>query len=304
MTEVSSTRLYLGNLPRHATKSDVEAHFATHGTGEITEVKLMNGFGFIEYKDAMDARDVVPAFHGSDFMGERLTVQFARGTRHREGGMGHERAPPRPRRTPHRMQITGLPNDTSWQDLKDFARQSSLDVVYSETGRDSNGRGFVEFETAADLRTAIEKLDGREFKGSRVQCLVDTQPDMPPRDRARSRSPGRRPYPPPAYDNYDRRGGPHRGYRLRAIDRPLDDRWRTTRRLEDAMKSLTDGITRHLPTLTRMVADLRMIDLQGTFLQGSRHTPEREGMRVTTIVAGATDYLAPMPRPGMAGHIA
>jgi hypothetical protein len=43
-----------------ATKADVEAHFQTHGTGEITEIKLMNGFGFIEYKDAMDARDVVP----------------------------------------------------------------------------------------------------------------------------------------------------------------------------------------------------------------------------------------------------
>jgi hypothetical protein len=43
-----------------ATKADVEAHFNTHGTGEITEIKLMNGFGFIEYKDAMDARDVVP----------------------------------------------------------------------------------------------------------------------------------------------------------------------------------------------------------------------------------------------------
>jgi hypothetical protein len=148
-----------------ATKADVEAHFATHGTGEITEIKLMNGFGFIEYKDAMDARDVVPGEltrsrhaadtglsltllsqlsvrcgpssmdkaislnqlfllandklkDGSDFMGERLTVQFARGNRHREGGgFNHERAgaAPRPRRTPHRMQITGLPNDTSWQ---------------------------------------------------------------------------------------------------------------------------------------------------------------------------------------------
>ena len=43
-----------------ATKADVEAHFQTHGTGEITEIKLMNGFGFIEYKDAMDARDIVP----------------------------------------------------------------------------------------------------------------------------------------------------------------------------------------------------------------------------------------------------
>ncbi|KAK4111312.1 hypothetical protein N656DRAFT_846098 [Canariomyces notabilis] len=212
MTEVSSTRLYLGNLPKNATKADVEAHFATHGTGEITEIKLMNGFGFIEYKDAMDARDVVPAFHGSDFMGERLTVQFARGTRHREGGSGynHERnSAPRPRRTPHRMQITGLPNDTSWQDLKDFARQSGLDVVYSETNRNSNGEGFVEFETAADLRTAVEKLDGREFKNSRVTCVANTQPDFPRGDRARSRSP-RRPYPPPV-DDYDRRGPP-RGY--------------------------------------------------------------------------------------------
>jgi hypothetical protein len=53
---------------------------------------------------------------GSDFMGERLTVQFARGNRHREAGFaGHERPQPRPRRTPYRMNITGLPNDTSWQ---------------------------------------------------------------------------------------------------------------------------------------------------------------------------------------------
>ena len=43
-----------------ATKADVEAHFQKHGTGEIVEIKLMNGFGFIEYKDSMDARDVVP----------------------------------------------------------------------------------------------------------------------------------------------------------------------------------------------------------------------------------------------------
>ncbi|RBQ78830.1 hypothetical protein VDGD_10099 [Verticillium dahliae] len=117
------------------------------------------------------------------------------------------------------MQITGLPTDTSWQDLKDFARQSSLDVVYSETGRDGNGRGFVEFETAADLRTAVEKLDGREFKGKPVNCVADTQPDIPPRDnRGRSRSPnGRRPPPPPPVDDYDRRGPPRgyspRGYR-------------------------------------------------------------------------------------------
>ncbi|KAH0533908.1 hypothetical protein FGG08_007470 [Glutinoglossum americanum] len=209
------------------TKKDVEEHFKKHGAGEITEVKLMSGFGFIEYKDSLDAMDVVPgmiphsiparetissaklttssiAFHGSDFMGERLTVQFARGPRHRDAFTNPDRSIPRPRRTPHRMQITGLPSDTSWQvryllliwtldhflwgiypwelqkgyrdtlDLKDFARQSNLDVVYSEIGRDRDGKGFVEFETAPDLRTAVEKLDHLEFKGSRVTCVADS----------------------------------------------------------------------------------------------------------------------------------
>lgn len=42
------------------TKQDIEEHFSTHGTGKITEIKLMNGFGFIEYEDALDAKDVVP----------------------------------------------------------------------------------------------------------------------------------------------------------------------------------------------------------------------------------------------------
>lgn len=238
MTEVSSTRLYLGNLPRNATKADVEAHFQTHGTGEITEIKLMNGFGFIEYKDAMDARDVVPAFHGSDFMGERLIVQFARGSRRNETFVPHERVAPRPRRTPYRMRISGLPVETSWQDLKDFARQSGLDVVYSEVGRERDGTGFVEYETQKDLETAVEKLDTREFKGQAVRCVheVSSPPPPPPfkprhpypgppqddrgRDRYRSRSPtGRRGgYPPGPYDDYYDRRGPPRGYSPRRDD--------------------------------------------------------------------------------------
>ncbi|KAF2718863.1 hypothetical protein K431DRAFT_340453 [Polychaeton citri CBS 116435] len=220
MADVSNTRLYLGNLPRDATKADVENHFNTHGTGEITEIKLMNGFGFIEYKDAMDARDVVPAFHGSDFMGSRLVVQFARGSNRPRDGFDHPpRQAPRPRRTIHRMTITNLPVETSWQDLKDFARQSGTDVVYSEVNRDrdanGSGKGYVEYETAADLTSAVEKLDNHEFKGSNVRCISDPQTEIPrPREtRYRSRSPGYRGrgYGPPPVDDYDRRPPP-RGY--------------------------------------------------------------------------------------------
>ena len=73
---VSPTRFYLGNLPRETTKRDIEKHFA--GTGAIKEIKLLQGFGFMEYKFASDARRVPALYHGSYLMGERLTVQFAR----------------------------------------------------------------------------------------------------------------------------------------------------------------------------------------------------------------------------------
>lgn len=46
--------------------------------------------------------------------GSRLTVQFARGSRQRDFP-APDRTQPRPRRTAYRMQITGLPGETSWQ---------------------------------------------------------------------------------------------------------------------------------------------------------------------------------------------
>ncbi|KAA6406367.1 MAG: pre-mrna splicing factor [Lasallia pustulata] len=239
--EVSSTRLYLGNLPREVTKEDIQKHFGTHGTGTITEIKLMTGFGFLEYEDPMDARDVVPAYRtsyitsprallhinywwidGTMLNGSRLTVQFARGSRQRDTFTAPDRTHPRPRRTAHRMQITGLPGETSWQDLKDFARRSGLDVVFSEVGRDRDGKGFVEFETDTDLKTAVEKLDNTDFKGTNVHCYADTQDEVP-RDRYRSRSPLPRRngggYGAPADDYYGRRGPPpDRGYGERRDD--------------------------------------------------------------------------------------
>lgn len=32
---------------------------------------------------------------------------------------------------------------------------------------------FVEYETAGDLKNAVEKIDGREFKGETVRCVED-----------------------------------------------------------------------------------------------------------------------------------
>ncbi|EPS37603.1 hypothetical protein H072_8704 [Dactylellina haptotyla CBS 200.50] len=101
--------------PGQATKKDVEDFFVKHGHGSIQEIKLMNGFGFIEYSSPADARDIVP----------------------------------------------------------NFARKSGVDVVFSEVSRNRDGSGIVEFETADDLRIAINKLDNYDFKGGRVSCTSD-----------------------------------------------------------------------------------------------------------------------------------
>ena len=68
-------------------------------------------------------------------MGERLTVQFARGTRNRDTFANTERTAPRPRRTPHRMQISGLPGETSWQVCSPVPSSGFLDLksCYLET---------------------------------------------------------------------------------------------------------------------------------------------------------------------------
>jgi len=61
--------------------------------------------------------DIYHWLDGSEFMGERLVVQFARGGQRPRDDFGHQapRMAPRPRRTVHRMTITQLPSDTSWQ---------------------------------------------------------------------------------------------------------------------------------------------------------------------------------------------
>ena len=34
---------------------------------------------------------------------------------------------------------------------------------------------FVEFETAGDLKIAVDKLDNQDFKGASVRCLADVR---------------------------------------------------------------------------------------------------------------------------------
>ena len=109
---------------------------------------------------------------------------------------------------------------------------------------------FVEFENSTDLKTAVDKLDGREFKSATVHCTQDVSAGIPirikseadllmqfypqiqderPSDKAyRQRSPPRsgRYGAPGADDFYDRRGPQPRPYSPRGYNRERSPRGR------------------------------------------------------------------------------
>ncbi|CAJ0648838.1 13544_t:CDS:2 [Entrophospora sp. SA101] len=130
-----ATRVYIGRLARDARERDVEKLFRGYGT--IKEIKLMNGFGFVEFRDHRDADDVVYSFNGKSFMGEkgerrRRERDDRRGDRDDRRDRDRDRDDRRrddrgdrdrgrfapPQRNPHyRLIVENLSSSCSWQIL-------------------------------------------------------------------------------------------------------------------------------------------------------------------------------------------
>lgn len=89
-----SNRLYVGNLPFHATEDLISAKFAA--CGEVREVALMldrmtgrsRGFCFVEMATQEGAEKALAELNGQDFEGRALRVDVAQDRGSRGGGGG------------------------------------------------------------------------------------------------------------------------------------------------------------------------------------------------------------------------
>jgi len=210
-----SCRLYAGGISHRARERDVEKLFSKFG--RIRDVSLKNGFAFVEFDDDRDADDAVYDLNRTTFMGERISVEFARGTPHgrdkdRFGGgrYGRDRTPPRggrgerrpswmdkygaPERTDYKLIVENLSSRVSWQDLKDYMRQAG-EVCYADAHKNHKGEGVVEFANQEDLRNAMDKLDGTELNGRKIKLIESKRrrrrSKSASRSKSRSRSPKR-----------------------------------------------------------------------------------------------------------------
>ncbi|KAJ2152799.1 hypothetical protein IW139_005981, partial [Coemansia sp. RSA 353] len=131
------SRLYVGRLPRDVRERDLERLFK--GYGQIRDICLRPGFGFIEFREKRDAEDVMHDFNNREFMGERLLIEPARMDRRRErdgrdgrdgrrddrdgrrddrdgrDGRDGRRGMAGPQRTPFRILVENLSSSVSWQ---------------------------------------------------------------------------------------------------------------------------------------------------------------------------------------------
>jgi len=179
-------KIYIGKLPKDCRESEIEKKFGTYG--RIRDVLLKYGYGFIEYDDARDAEDAVYEMDGRSFLGERIIVELARGTRReRSADRRHGRRAPwldkygAPERTKYRVTVENLSTRVSWQDLKDLMRRTA-EVCYADAHKEKRNVGIIEFGSRRDLEKALEKYDGYEMNGRKIKLIDETR-----RSRSRSR---------------------------------------------------------------------------------------------------------------------
>lgn len=192
------SRVYVGGLPYGTTERDLERFF--RGYGRMRDVLIKNGYGFVEFDDYRDADDAVYELNGKKLLGERVTVERARGTPRgrdqwsssRNDHRSHERYGP-PTRTNYRLIVENLSSRISWQDLKDYMRQAG-EVTYADAHKQHRNEGVVEFASYTDMKNAIEKLDDTELNGRRIRLVEDKNTkrrrsgSYSSRSRSRSRS--------------------------------------------------------------------------------------------------------------------
>jgi RNA recognition motif-containing protein len=196
--ELSSARLYVGNLAWQVAWQDLKDYFKQ--CGNVVRADVMKnsegrskGCGLVEFETVEDAQEAMERLNDTELKGRRIFVREDREPNHEDGRAARpprefQSARPaaerRPRREPsegsansQNVFVGNLPWDITWQQLKDLFRANGLEVAHSEVMENSNGRskgyGIVKFSSVGAAKEAVEKMQGQELGGRTLQIRMD-----------------------------------------------------------------------------------------------------------------------------------
>jgi arginine/serine-rich splicing factor 4/5/6 len=84
---MSGCQVFIGRLNAATREKDVERFFK--GYGQIRDIDLKRGCGFVEFEDPRDADSAVYETDGKELCSERVTIEHARARS--QGGRGRGR---------------------------------------------------------------------------------------------------------------------------------------------------------------------------------------------------------------------
>jgi len=148
-------RIYVGNLRSEITERQLEDVFSPYGQIRAVALKQQAGmhFAFVEFEDSRDAQAAIKARNGFNLKGCILRVEMPRAA---AANLGKPRAT-----TVKRLLIHGLPDNVTWQELKESLKQSSAPVIFSDTKAD--GTSVVEVSAQRDVENIVHTFDGQNF---------------------------------------------------------------------------------------------------------------------------------------------
>ncbi|GJE85928.1 RNA-binding domain-containing protein [Phanerochaete sordida] len=75
--QIKPNKVYIGGLPEHTRKEDLESCFGK--IGSIVNVELKVGYGFVEFDTREAAEESVAKYHEGFFMGNKIRVELSHG---------------------------------------------------------------------------------------------------------------------------------------------------------------------------------------------------------------------------------
>lgn len=185
---MSRRRIYIGKISYDSRSRDVEDEFSRYG--RIRDFHMRDGYAFVTYDSGRDAEDAIHDMDGRRFDGSRLIVEFAK----ERGERDERRTAVRPSGE-YRVMVEGLPDRTSWQDLKDHMK-SVGEVGFCDV-TDGGVKGWAEYRNDDDMQRAISTLNGSSYQGGIITVFREGVAAPPAaaaaaaseRSRSRSRSP-------------------------------------------------------------------------------------------------------------------
>lgn len=199
-------RMFVGNLPQDIRERELDDLFYKYG--KINHISIKNhkegvpAFAFVAFDSYNALDDAIYYRDGHRFDGQRIRCEKTKdredmrdrdrrggrddrrgGRDDRRGGRDdrgrgdrerkpREKKPPRgpPVRTEFGVLVTGLKENSRWQNLKDLFRPVGASLCYANIEPD--GSAIVEFTSEEDSKAVAEKFDGHEHEGEIISVKV------------------------------------------------------------------------------------------------------------------------------------